>query len=44
MEADEFDCVKTTFQGKCHTPVSRGGGVCFTITTFCDHDIGVVTR
>lgn len=27
MEADEFDCVKTTFQGKCHTPVSGGGRV-----------------
>ncbi len=44
VEAREFDCVGITFarSGKAHNVVSRG--VLRTITTMCDHDIGVVVH
>lgn len=45
VEGHEFDCVSLTFgmsmQCLPHTPV-KTGGVCKTITTMCDHDIGVI--
>lgn len=44
MEAYEFDSVGITFakSGNVHSPVSHD--VCRTITTFCDHDLGVVVK
>lgn len=45
VEAIEFDCVSLTFgmskKNLPHTPV-MSGGVCKTITSMCDHDIGVI--
>lgn len=45
VEAHEFDSVSLTFgmstKSKPHSPVMMNG-ICKTITTMCDHDIGVV--
>ena len=45
--AREFDSVSLTFgmslKSPPHTPC-MSGGVCKTITTMCDHDIGVVVK
>lgn len=45
VEGKEFDSVSLTFgmskKNLPHTPV-MSGGVCKTITTMCDHDIGVI--
>lgn len=46
VEGKEGECVSITF-GLCesnppHAPV-KSGGVCKTLTTMCDHDIGVIT-
>lgn len=44
VEAKEFDCVSLTFGMSArtlpHTPIMVA--ICKTITTMCDHDIGVV--
>lgn len=45
VEAKLYDCVSITFgmskEHIPHTPV-MAGGVCKSLTTMCDHDIGVV--
>lgn len=45
VEAKPYDCVSITFgmskEHIPHTPIMEGG-VCKSLTTMCDHDIGVV--
>lgn len=41
VAAEPWNTVKITFIGQCHTPLASKG-VANTITTFVDHDLGVI--